>query len=177
MARWGDKTLAGPAVLAVLCSMSWFAAFWEPAAWPAHAQEPAQQLGQQSLQPHVGDCAREDFENVVGEAAAALRDLNQKNKPSFQAKLRELKDKRGWSHEAFLAGAAPLVQDETIADYDRRSEQYLAQITDMGQDNASDAAPDCGLLAQLRGYMSALVEAQQAKWAYMFAKIEAEIAK
>ncbi len=42
-------------------------------------------------------CKRADFEAVVDEAAAVLRDLNLKNKPAFQDKLRQLKDKRGWS--------------------------------------------------------------------------------
>src|SRR5262249_2825321 len=36
----------------------------------------------------AGECARADFEAVVDDAAAALRDLNQKNKPDFQEKLR-----------------------------------------------------------------------------------------
>ena len=36
------------------------------------------------------DCARGDFEAVVSEAASKLRDLNARNKPTFQAKLREL---------------------------------------------------------------------------------------
>src|ERR1700730_8105308 len=45
------------------------------------------------------ECAKADFEAVVDDAAAALRDLNLKNKPNFQEKLRQLKDKRGWSHD------------------------------------------------------------------------------
>ena len=53
--------------------------------------------------------------DVVDEAAAALRDLNAKNKPAFQEKLRQLKDKRAWSHDEFLKEAAPFVRDDKIA--------------------------------------------------------------
>jgi hypothetical protein len=48
---------------------------------PALAQAPA--------------CAKADFEAVVDEAAGALRDLSREHTPNFQAKLRQLKQKRG----------------------------------------------------------------------------------
>ena len=64
-------------------------------------------------------CAKADFEAVVDDAAGALRDLNLQNKPAFQEKLRQLKDKRGWSHDAFLKEAAPFVRDDKIAVYDQ----------------------------------------------------------
>ncbi|MBS0243552.1 MAG: hypothetical protein JSS20_15355, partial [Proteobacteria bacterium] len=66
----------------------------------------------------AADCSRADFEAVVSMTAEALRQLNQANKPAFQAKLRELKVKRGWNQDQFLAEAAPIVQDPTIARYD-----------------------------------------------------------
>jgi hypothetical protein len=122
-------------------------------------------------------CARADFEAVVDEAAGSLRELNQTNKPNFQDKLRLLKDKRGWSHEQFLQAAAPFVQDEKISEWDQRSADLLSKITAMGQEGSSAKAPDCAMLNELHGHMKALVEAQQAKWTYMFAKIDAELAK
>ena len=51
-------------------------------------------------------CSKADFEAVVDEAAAALRSLNHQNTPQFQARLRQLRDKRGWSHEQFLLEAS-----------------------------------------------------------------------
>jgi hypothetical protein len=130
---------------------------------PGHAQSPR--------------CVKADFEAVVDEAAAALRDLNQKNKPEFQDRLRALKEKRGWSHDQFLAQAAPLVRDEQIAVYDQTSDQLLNDISSMGQGGAASKTPDCALLAELRAKMAQLVEAQSAKWTYMFAKVDKELAK
>jgi hypothetical protein len=121
-------------------------------------------------------CSKGDFESVVDEAAGALRKLNQQKTPSFQGKLRQLKDKRGWSHDQFLKEAAPFVRDDTIAGFDQKSEDLLARITSGGQSGASEA-PDCALLAELRATMKVLVETQEAKWAYMFTKIDQELAK
>ena len=122
-------------------------------------------------------CAKAEFEVVVDEAAGALVALNQKNSPLFQTKLRQLKDKRGWSHDQFMSEAAPLVRDETIIGFDQKSEEMLSRITRGGQSGASGGAPDCALLAELRRLMAALVETQKAKWAYMFDRIEQELTK
>src|SRR5215470_2240437 len=83
-------------------------------------------------------CSKADFEAVVNEAGAALRDLNRLNTPTFQAKLRELKDKRGWSNDQFLKEAEPFVRDGEIVAHDQKSEQLLTRITGAGQQGASD---------------------------------------
>jgi len=122
-------------------------------------------------------CSKADFEAVVDEAGGALRALAQQNTPPFQAKLRQLKAKRGWTDAQFLAEAEPLVRDETIAGFDRTSDELVLRITSAGQSGAAGEAPDCALLASLRASMATLVETQKAKWAYMFDKIEKELQK
>ena len=122
-------------------------------------------------------CSKADFEAVVDEAAAALRSLNHQNTPQFQARLRQLKDKRGWSHEQFLLEASPFVRDEAIAAFDQKSEDFLARITQGGQSQVTAAALNCGLLMELRGSLTALVETQKAKWTYMFDNINGELRK
>ena len=122
-------------------------------------------------------CAKTDFEAVVNEAGAALRDLSRQNTPQFQARLRELKDKRGWSNDEFLKEAEPFVRDPEIVAYDQKSEELLIRITGGGQQGAATAAPDCGVLAELRAAMTLLVETQKAKWTHMLAKLERELAK
>jgi hypothetical protein len=122
-------------------------------------------------------CVRADFEGVVGTASATLRDMTAEKTPIFQEKLRQLKDKRGWTYEQFVVEAAPLVTDEQIAAFDTKSVDYLTRINAMGGEAASDAKPDCRLLDPLRANMAALVETQKEKWAYMFAKLDAEMAK
>lgn len=122
-------------------------------------------------------CSKADFEAVVDEAAGALGGLARENTPPFQAKLRQLKAKRGWSDDQFLKEAEPLVRDEKIAGFDQQSEEFLARITSGGQAGAAGPTPDCKLLAELRTVMGSLVATQKAKWAYMFEKIEAELRK
>lgn len=125
----------------------------------------------------TANCAKTDFENVVDEAAGALRDLNQEKKPAFQDKLRQLKDKRGWSHDQFMKEAAPFVRDDQIAVYDQKSDELLTSISEMGQEGSVAKTPDCALLAELRARMKVLVDTQTAKWTYMFGKIEGELGK
>ncbi len=122
-------------------------------------------------------CEKADFEAVVDEAAAALRDLNLKNRPTFQDKLRGLKDKRGWNHDQFMKEAAPFVADAKIAEYDQASTDLLTEISTLGQEGADASTPDCKLLAELRARMKTLVDTQTAKWAYMFGKLDAEVVK
>jgi hypothetical protein len=122
-------------------------------------------------------CERADFEGVVGTASATLRDMTAENTPVFQEKLRQLKDKRDWSYDQFVKEAAPLVADEQIAAFDAKSVDYLTRINTMGGEAAGDAKPDCRLLDTLRANMAALVQTQKQKWAYMFGKLDAEMAK
>ena len=117
-------------------------------------------------------CTKADFEAVVDDAAAALRNLNAKHKPSFQERLRQLKAKRGWDHETFMREAAPFVQDERIAEFDQQSSAFLARISSLGEEGAAAATPDCKLLVEVRSNMAGLVEAQTAKWTYMLEKID-----
>lgn len=131
----------------------------------------------QSIQAQEQTCAREDFEAVVDNAAAVLRDLNAKNKPLFQNRLRDLKEKRGWDHGQFLEEAAPFVRDEKIAVYDKTSQDLINAISTLGQAGAEAATPDCTLLVKLRENMDSLVKSQTDKWTYMFTKLEKAIAQ
>jgi hypothetical protein len=127
--------------------------------------------------PVCADCAKSDFETVVDEAGGALRDLNAVNKPKFQDKLRQLKDKRGWGTDQFIKEAAPLVADDTITAFDQQSNDLLEKIASGGEAGAAAVKPDCAMLDTLRTSMKTLVATQTAKWSYMTTKIDAELAK
>lgn len=125
----------------------------------------------------AGGCKREEFAAAVDEAAEALRDLTQKNRPIFQDRLRQLREKRGWSQDQFIEAATPFVRDDKIEDYDARGEEALNRVTGLGEAGSQARTPDCRMLAELRGYMQALVDIQKEKWRYMFDKIDAELSK
>jgi len=125
----------------------------------------------------AAQCTKGDFEAVVDEAAASLRDLTRQHTPQFQAKLRQLKDKRAWSNDQFMKEAEPFVRDDKIAGFDQKSEEFLARITSGGQSQSASAKPDCALLLELRAAMQALVDTQRTKWSYMFDKLDKELAR
>ena len=126
-------------------------------------------------------CERAEFETVVAKASATLRDLTVEKKPVFQAKLRGLMEKRGWTYDQFVKEAGPLVADDKVTAYDQTSADLLSKINRMGEAGRNDAAPgtgpDCALLTDLRATMSALVTTQTDKWTYLFAKLDAETAR
>lgn len=117
-------------------------------------------------------CQRADFEAVVDEASNTLLSQSKTNTPTFQAKLRSLKEKRGWSNDQLIKEGASFVRDDKIAAYDEQSEQLLVKINTQGGDSS-----DCKVLADLKAAMATLVDAQNAKWKYMFGKIDAELAR
>lgn len=114
---------------------------------------------------------------MVDDAAAALRDLNQKNRLAFQEKLRLLREQRGWSQDQFMAEASAYVQDDRIAEFDQTSAELLVKLNSAGEAGTNAATPDCNLLQELRATMKALVDTQTAKWVYMFQKIDAALKK
>jgi hypothetical protein len=122
-------------------------------------------------------CERVDFETVVDAASETLRDMNQQNTSVFQGKLRQLKDKRGWTHDQFLKDGAPFVVDEKITAFNEKSEDLLARINGSGASGGAAEKPDCTVLVALRANMTELVETQTEKWVYMFSKIDAELGK
>ena len=125
----------------------------------------------------TASCAKAEFESAVDHAAESLRELNNKNRPEFQAKLRQLKEKRAWSDNQFLKEAAPFVKDDQIAVFDTKSNELLASISAMGQEGANAPEPNCSMLAELRGLMQVLIDTQGSKWSYMFQKLDTELAK
>lgn len=122
-------------------------------------------------------CAKAEFESAVDHAAESLRDLNNKNRPEFQGKLRQLKEKRGWNDNQFLKEAEPFVKDDQIGDYDAKTAELLSSISAMGQEGANAPEPNCTMLGELRGMMQVLIETQTTKWSYMFQKIDTELTK
>jgi hypothetical protein len=126
-------------------------------------------------------CSRAEFETVVTKASDTLRDLTAEKKPAYQAKLRGLMEKRGWTYDQFVKEAAPLVADDKVTAYDQTSADLLSKINRMGEagrtTTAPDAPPDCALLKDLRATMAALVATQTEKWAYLFTKLDAESAR
>jgi len=144
---------------------------------PAIAQEAPAAAPENAPPAESATCTKVEFESAVDSAAESLRDLNNRNRPEFQSKLRQLKEKRGWNDSQFLKEAEPFVKDDQIGDFDSKTDELLASISTLGQEGASAPEPNCTMLGELRGKMQVLIETQTAKWTYMFDKLNGEIAK
>lgn len=174
---WPGVSAAGIVRLMLAAAALVGAAFGLPALSAAQEQPApaAEGVPEAAVPPET--CSKAEFESAVDHAAEQLRDLNNKNRPEFQAKLRQLKEKRGWDDNRFLREAAPFVKDDRIAVFDATTNDLLASISSLGQEGANAPEPNCTMLSELRGHMQVLIETQHDKWRYMFEKLDAEIAE
>jgi hypothetical protein len=119
----------------------------------------------------VASCAREDFALTVDRAGAALRQLNADNTPRLRAKLRELKEARGWPDAGFEEKAYEILQDERMAALDMQANDLLAKLDTLGTVDPS-AEPDCAKLQELTATGIELQATVKAKAAYTLAKLD-----
>jgi hypothetical protein len=116
-------------------------------------------------------CAREDFALTVDRAGAALRQLNADNAPRLRAKMRELKEARGWPDMGFEEKAYEVLQDERMAALDMQANDLLAKLDALGTVDPS-AEPDCAKLQELTATSLELQATMKAKAAYTFSKLD-----
>src|SRR5262249_11993929 len=113
-------------------------------------------------------CAREGFAPAVDRARAALRQLNAENTPRLRAKLRELKEFRGWPDGGFEERAYEILQDERMASLDAQANDLLAKLDTLGTVDPG-AEPDCAKLEELRAVGIELQATVKAKTSYTLA--------
>jgi hypothetical protein len=123
----------------------------------------------------ANSCAREDFAQAVDRAGAALRQLNADNAPRLRAKLRELKDARGWPDAGFEEKAYEILQDERMAALDAQANDLLAKLDTLGTVDPS-GEPDCAKLQELTAAGLELQATVKAKAAYTLSKLDQMLA-
>lgn len=176
MGAWtGCHFLVGRGLLAAVAAAGMMAAITAAGAQDVVPEGPSSTPPAASEAATPAACTKVDFETVVDQSAGALRDLNIQNRPRFQEKLRALRTKKNWTEDQFLKEAVPYVKDNAIDSFDRKTNELLNKIASMGDEGSASATPDCGLYQVLRGHMDQLLNTQNAKWAYMFQKIDAEL--
>jgi hypothetical protein len=116
-------------------------------------------------------CAREDFALMVDRAGAALRQINADNAPRLRAKMRELKQARGWPDAGFEEKAYEVLQDERMAALDMQANDLLAKLDALGTVDPS-AEPDCAKLQELTATSIELQATMKAKAAYTLSKLD-----
>src|SRR5215468_10100692 len=133
------------------------------------------QLSASASAAAAASCAREDFAQAVDRAGAALRQLNADNAPRLRAKLRELKDLRGWPDSGFEEKAYEILQDERMAALDMQANDLLAKLDTLGTVDPG-AEPDCAKLEELRAVGIELQATVKAKTSYTLAKLDQMLA-
>ena len=96
-------------------------------------------------------------------------------RPRLRAKLRELKEARGWPDAGFEEKAYEVLQDERMAALDMQANDLLAKLDALGTiDPASE--PDCAKLQELTATGLELQATVKAKAAYTLAKLDQMLA-
>ena len=119
----------------------------------------------------AADCTREDFAVAVDRAGAALRKLNSDNLPRLRAKMRQLKEARGWPDAGFEEKAYEALQDERMAALDAQANDLLAKLDALGTVEAA-AELDCAKLQELTAASLELQATVKAKATYTLAKLD-----
>jgi hypothetical protein len=116
-------------------------------------------------------CTKDDFARAVDQAGAALRKLNADNTPRLQAKMRQLKEARGWPDTSYEEKAYQALQDERTASLDAQANELLAKLDALGSiEPASET--DCIKLQELTATGLELQATVKAKAAYTLAKLD-----
>jgi len=123
------------------------------------------------LGPGSVACTKEEFAQAIDRAGEALRRLNADNAPRLRARLRQLKEARGWPDAGFEEKAIALIEDERTAAFDTTANDLLAKLDQLGTVGAT-AEPDCAQLQELTAISLELQATVKAKAAYTLGKID-----
>ena len=119
-------------------------------------------------------CSSEQFAAAVDKSGAALRAFNAEALPTLRAKLKELKDKRGWDDAGFEEKGLATVRDQHSEKLDADAEDLILKIDTLGRPPA-DKPAECARLAELDAAGLELLAVMKAKSAYTFSKLDAAI--
>ncbi len=119
-------------------------------------------------------CTHETLRRVVDEAGARLRLLTAETQPKLQSRLRQLKEKRGWTGGDGDEKAAALMADDRTAELDTTAARLLSRI-DALSESAEASAPDCARVAELEAAAAELQATVRAKSLHIQARLDAAI--
>lgn len=123
--------------------------------------------------PHAQACTDDEVARVVDAAGASLRAFNTGNAPKLQAKLRQLKTKRGWSDGEFEERSIDVLHDARVEELDRQANEILTRIDTLG--SSSTGKPDCARLGDIQAASVELLATMRAKSSYIIARADALI--
>ncbi|MEO8420969.1 MAG: EipA family protein [Hyphomicrobium sp.] len=120
---------------------------------------------------YAAACTADQFAAAVDKSGAQLRAFNGEALPKLQAKLKQLKEKKGWDEEKALG----TVRDDRTGKFDEQAEDLIVKIDQLGRP-PEQGEPDCAKLAELEAAGLELLAVMKAKSTYMLARLDGEIA-
>lgn len=125
-----------------------------------------------SSSAHAQICTADQLAMSVDQIGASLRTITADSTPKVEAKLRELKAKRGWSGADGDELAMDAIADARGSKLDQAVNEGLARVDQLGN-LASGAAPDCTRLQDLDAAGIELQAAVKARTTHTLARLDA----
>jgi hypothetical protein len=122
----------------------------------------------------ANDCTAETFAAAVDKFGASLRTYNAEAQPRMRQRLSMLADKKGWSGEGREERAMIYLEDGRLAELDRRANELLSRVDQLGLP-AADGSYDCSKLAAIEDASIEMLAVMKAKAAYLDDKIALEV--
>ncbi len=121
-------------------------------------------------------CTAEDFAAAVDRSGSSLRAFNETALPALQEKLKQLKERRGWSDAEYEDKGLGNLRDARSNQFDTDAEELIVKIDTLGRP-PPDKAPDCSKLTELDAASLELLAVMKAKSAYVISKVDAALAE
>ncbi len=116
-------------------------------------------------------CTADQVATAVDQAGANLRRLTQQNQPRIDAKIAELKTKRGWTGADADDQAYQAISDARTTKLDEQANELLARIDTLGV-IAPGAIPECGRIQELEAVSLELQATVRAKSNYTLTRLD-----
>jgi hypothetical protein len=121
-------------------------------------------------------CTRGDIADAIDRTGETLRKINADTFPALQAKMRQLKEIKGWSEADYQEQAAMLLQDTRTEQLDVQSNDLLARIDSIGVERVEGVVA-CQRLDELEAITTELSVVMRTKASYASGRLEAMIAE
>lgn len=115
-------------------------------------------------------CTRAQLADAVDKTGASLRKVTTETAPQLQAKMRQLKERKGWSDADYEEQAVALISDKRLADLDQQASDLIARIDTLGTPKSDDV--NCATIAELEAAGAELIATVRTKASYAIAKLD-----
>ncbi len=128
-----------------------------------------------AVQPAFSDtCTLEELTKTADEVGASLRRYNNDTMPKVQAKMQQLRLKKGWSPAKYRELAADYLHDSRIAGFDEKANELYLKIDQLSP-RENDKKIECSRVSALRAAGLELLAVMKAKSAHTLSKIDQEL--